>query len=336
MRDDHRIGILFVYPNESSFVAADHRLLSKHFRVLPYRYRIEKHAGRRFVSYLFAHRREYEIVFCWFGDIYATIAVRVSKLLRKRVIIVAGGYDTTHVPSIGYGLLANKRKRTLARRAFSAADRVLAVDESLKGALEKRLRLDGSNIEVVHTGYDPNVFRPVGVKDPKAVLTVSSVSTQTVKLKGLDTFVETAIRLPDFHFRIVGPQEDRAKEVLDSKAPSNLQFAGPVPHAEIHREYQSAQVYMQLSITEGLPNALAEAMLCECVPVVTRVGGIPTLVGESGFYVPIGDPVSTAECVVRAAGSGKGPEARRRIADTFHIDQRERALRDTVVDLAGA
>ena len=40
---------------------------------------------------------------------------------------------------------------------------------------------------------------------------------------------------------------------------------------------------------EGLPNALCEAMLCECVPVGTDVQGIRTAMGDAGFYVPYGD-----------------------------------------------
>jgi glycosyltransferase involved in cell wall biosynthesis len=48
---------------------------------------------------------------------------------------------------------------------------------------------------------------------------------------------------------------------------------------------------------EGLPNALCEAMLCGCVPVGTKRNGIPTAIGDCGFYVPYDDPKAAAEAI---------------------------------------
>jgi len=43
-----------------------------------------------------------------------------------------------------------------------------------------------------------------------------------------------------------------------------IKFTGLVPDEELIKYYQKAKVY-QLSEYEGLPNALCEAMLCECL-----------------------------------------------------------------------
>src|SRR5205809_7104654 len=128
-----------------------------HLQVLQCRYQIERGGVRRFFLHLVARTREYDVVFCWFGDIHATLAVRASRFLGKPVVVVAGGYDTTYIPSIRYGLLADKGKRDRAREAFSGAHRVIVVDQSLERELKSQLGLDGSNIQVVHTGYDPEV-----------------------------------------------------------------------------------------------------------------------------------------------------------------------------------
>ena len=42
-------------------------------------------------------------------------------------------------------------------------------------------------------------------------------------------------------------------------------------------------------MTEGLPNAMVEAMSTGCVPIVTNVGNIPTVIknGENGILVNV-------------------------------------------------
>lgn len=61
---------------------------------------------------------------------------------------------------------------------------------------------------------------------------------------------------------------------------------------------------------EGLPTAVCEAMLCECVPVGTNRYGIPIAIGDTGFYTEYGDVELTAEAIKKALDSnnGKRPE----------------------------
>ena len=90
--------------------------------------------------------------------------------------------------------------------------------------------------------------------------------------------------------------------------------------------YQRAKVYVQVSAHEGFGCSLAEAMLCECVPVVTNKGAIPEVVGDTGFYVPYGDLKATAEAIKEALKSDRGKEARERIKRMFPVEKREEKL----------
>ena len=69
-------------------------------------------------------------------------------------------------------------------------------------------------------------------------------------------------------------------------------------------------------------------MLCECVPVGTKYCGIPTAIGDCGFYVPYGDPEATADAIKDALNSPEelGKKARKRIKNTFPLEKRERGL----------
>ena len=72
--------------------------------------------------------------------------------------------------------------------------------------------------------------------------------------------------------------------------------------------------------------ALAEAMACECIPVLTNNAALPEVVGDVGFYVPYGDEEATAEAIEEALKSDKGEEARERIKNMFPVERREKGL----------
>lgn len=91
-------------------------------------------------------------------------------------------------------------------------------------------------------------------------------------------------------------------------------------------------VYAQLSAYESFGMALAEAMQCGCVPVVTRRGALPEVVGDAGWYVPYGDPDATAQAIREAlnAPDAASRAARHRITDRFPLDRRRHALVDAL------
>ncbi|MGF3555342.1 MAG: glycosyltransferase family 4 protein, partial [Thermoplasmatota archaeon] len=119
-------------------------------------------------------------------------------------------------------------------------------------------------------------------------------------------------------FVLVGRHADNSIEYLKSIAPPNVEFTNFVSDKELLEWYQRAKIYCQLSRYEGLPNTLCEAMLCECVPVGTKYCGIPTAIGNTGFYVPYGDEKATAEAIKKALNA---PEELRKKAKERIIEQ---------------
>jgi len=76
-------------------------------------------------------------------------------------------------------------------------------------------------------------------------------------------------------------------------------------------------------------------MLCECVPVGTKHCGIPTAIGDTGFYVPYGDEKATATTIKKALKSAEdlGKKARERIVSHFPLKKREERLHDIITGL---
>ncbi len=93
-------------------------------------------------------------------------------------------------------------------------------------------------------------------------------------LKGMDFLAEVIDRVVsqrDVCFVLVGkgPYRDTLAARFSERV---VRMPGYVPHAEIHRYYKAADVYVHPSPYEGIPLVLLEAMNCG-VPVVSRPAG---------------------------------------------------------------
>jgi glycosyltransferase involved in cell wall biosynthesis len=195
-------------------------------------------------------------------------------------------------------------------------------------------RYDGRNIRWVPTGYDSGFWVP-GETKAASVLTVAACWDEVrVRAKGIDFLCRAARDMPSVRFTVIGITPVM-HDLVRSMAPENLEILPPLPRKDLLQYYQTAKVFCQPSYTEGLPNTLCEAMLCECLPVGTRVGGIPTAIGEAGFLVPFGDVGALVAGLGSALKSGAdgGSRARQQIAQNFPLERRERELLQILQEL---
>ncbi len=268
-----------------------------------------------------------DVTFSQFADMHAFIAMIFAKILRKKSMVVVGGYEVAKVPEIGYGYMLKPIVSSMVKLTLTHTDRVLTVVDSLKDDAIKNAKISGGNIYTVPECYDADVWQCTQEKQKLVITVANKMTHKVIKRKGLEAFVKAAKLLPDTHFVIIGPFiENSAERHLKSLAPSNVEFAGFVPSTKLPELYSRAQVYCQLSRYEGIPNAMCEAMLCECIPVVTDYCGIPVAVGDTGFYVPYNDAQKTAKAITEAMRSEKGKEARHRIKNLFPLERRRREL----------
>jgi glycosyltransferase involved in cell wall biosynthesis len=331
------INILFVHSQKSSFVVRDLDLLGRRFNIREVYFPINKDLKAIFnipfkLAQFIRNILWADLTFSWLADLHAFIAVLLSKMNNKKSLVVVGGYEVAKVPELRYGALLNPGIAIIIKYIFKNADKMLVVNEGLKEDAVRNMNMIGNNIITVPTGYDYNLFKPEGNKE-NIILTVSIGSSwERAKLKGLDTFVETAKYLPQFNFILIGFQGPGA-EKLKSIAPTNVQFIEQLPAELLISYYQKAKIYCQFSIREGLPNVLCEAMLCECIPIGSDIPGIRAAIGDTGFYVPIGEPKKCADTIQKAFLSDKGKEARNRIRTVFPLQRREAELTQIINEL---
>lgn len=317
-----RLKILFTSTHRTSFINEDVKLLAKHFDVVRFSTR------GVFSLFLLPQRvRRADVTFTWFASVYSAFVVFCARLFGKPSVVVVGGVDVAKCPEINYGVWLSPWKSLFVRYAIRNATRVLPVAESQLKEARRLAQYPGANLEWVPTGYDATFWLPSSGKE-SFVLTVASVASQErLAVKGIGFLCQAAAKLSDIRFVVIGIDAALLNQVRRI-APPNTEIFSFVEPEQLRAYYQRAKVYCQPSYAEGLPNSLCEAMLCECIPVGTNVGGIPTAVRDIGLLVPFGDVEALCGAIRKAIAMphAVGQAARKQIAESFSLTRREDTL----------
>ncbi|MGQ9631103.1 MAG: glycosyltransferase family 4 protein [bacterium] len=276
-----------------------------------------------------------DCVFCWFGSLHFLFPAILAKILRKKLVIVSGGYDVANVPEIRYGSMRGGMKTSIARFMFRLADRVLCVSESGRRDVIRNVGVPHWKSKVIYPGFLPPSHKSTIDEKENLVVTVGGVSESNLKRKGLITFVRSAAYLPEVPFVLIGEWKDGAIDLLKAIASPNVEFTGRVSDKKLNEYLRRAKVYVQVSAHEGFGCSLAEAMLWGCIPVVTDRYSLPEVVGDTGIFVPYGDPEKTAEGIRTALGMGDsaGEAAQERIVSMFSLEKRQEELLRAIDEL---
>ena len=326
--------VLFVSQNVPSFVAADLDTVSS-------AYPTEQIVCRTPLDIVraLAMVPDADLVLLWFGSTRFLPIAFLARLLRKPVVIVAGGYDVAAEPSIRYGNMLRPVPRILGRALFGLASMVVPFSESAADEARRNARVPARKIRTVPLGFDASRFPPRNsdISKEPLVLTVGVADASTIHRKGLLDVARASRLLPDVQFVFAGQADAAALAQLHAVAGPNATFRGRVSAEELASLFRRAAVYAQPSIHEGFGSAVAEAMLYECVPVISRTHSLPEVVGGTGIYVPPGDVGALVPAIREAliAPPTRGAAARRRILRMFPATRRRTELLSVLDEIGG-
>jgi len=327
--------ILFVYSILLSFVRRDLEILERRFYVkkmevetflVPGRGKNPLTFFRLLKGILWA-----DAIYTWFADINAFFIVLFCIFLRKKSVIVVGGYDVVYIPEIDYGTLNSLKNRLRVKFVMEYATKILPFSNYAKYRVLSITKK--ANLYVIPLACDTEKFKPIHRKKENLVITVCHVNKSNIARKGLKTFVESAKFLPQVKFALIGRHVDDSVNYLKKMSPPNVEFTGYVSEKELIIWYQRAKVYCQLSYQEGFGVAVIEAMACKCVPVVSsKAVVLRETVDDCGLYVPYGDVKATSKAIKMAlsASTDLGAKAKKRVNDLFSIEKREKKLLESI------
>lgn len=322
---ENLVKILFVYQALSTFVKKDLNTLRSAHTVRECHFR-----GINDIPKLWSGVKWCDVTFSWFGKLHAFFTVLFSKILGKKSAVIAGGDDATKYVVGGkrYGLFAHPIKRWFVYFVFRYADLVLPVSKFILNELFLYSKVDSEKTKLIYHGFDSDLYkRSPCINRNNMVVTIGDVCWENFYRKGHRLIIETATFLPHLQFAIIGPWLDDSISELKRIAPQNVTFTEGLYDKPLIEYLSQASVYIQVSEWESFGCALAEAMLCECTPVVTTTTAIPEVVGNCGFYIDKLEPKELAEKIQLALQNPQiGKMARERIIKMFPLERRREEL----------
>ncbi len=344
--------IIYTYPHPSTFILRDIEILKYDYSVVAYEFDVKKKwlTPYQFIKqFLFLGISIWntDVLICHFAGYSSFLPALFGKIFRKSCFIIVAGNDGSKFPDFNYGNYTKKLLGYFTGKSLQLATHILPVHESLvyqdynyyKGGTPAQgyayfyPKAKKVPFTPIYYGYDTEFFKPNTTIERKknSFITIGNLNDKyAFKRKGFDMVVELAKLRPELSFTLVG--WDGIKQI---EIPNNIKLLRFMSLDKVVNLFSEHEYYFQLSIMEGFPNALAEAMLCGCIPIGSSVSGIPFIVGDTGYILNKRDVTLLNSLVDEALIDKRRKElpllARKRIVENFTYKDRKKMFDEIIL-----
>ena len=255
-----------------------------------------------------------------YGPAFA--AVIAARFLGKRVIVKMGNSGEFGDVQVSRNTLRGRLRLAILREW---ADVIIALDDSIYDEVLS-IGIDPSRIRQISNGIDVKSFAPqksrsaskkeFGLTDKVVMIYVGRLAPQKSLPTLLEALKSSLISCPDLHLLLLGDGSDRAALEEQTRLlgiSDHVTFLGNQKNVSPY--LNAADIFVLPSKSEGISNALLEAMSAGLACVVTQVGGNFDILdqGRCGVLLPPGDVSAWSNSLVEL---GKDHEKRKAFGDS--------------------
>lgn len=293
--------ILFLHGVESSWVDRDREILEEKYDLVDLK--LNKKGYMLQIFKQIEHLATCDLVYIWFGSIVFFPIIILSKLLGKKIVIVAGGYDVAKTDRFRHGAFdRGKLYQFFIKLNFRLADKIICVSLSNKNEAQKNALITNEKIVYIPLGFafENNSLKPYSERENTIVM-ISSADQLRYKIKGVDKFCELAKYLPEYKFKLVGNVAIDTSEIIYSQNIENLELVGYLEFDsfEFNNLLNSSKFITQLSFYESFGAAVVDGAIRGCYPIVTDQFALNELIENIGIKVKYDDMNLLAEKIKR-------------------------------------
>jgi glycosyltransferase involved in cell wall biosynthesis len=295
--------------------------------------------------------------------------LQLSRILKKHHpdIIHTHGYKTNvlgflvaklfKIPIVTtvHGLHSGRNKPMIwaSLKLLRHFNRIIAVSDQIKGELRTqkvppKKMITVRNVPPIKTQENStkaSTFREeIGI--PRNAKLIGFVG-RLEPIKGCSQFIRTIPRVtksnPDSFFVVVGDGPERNS--LESLA-RQLRIENRVCFCGFRDDpmnvFQSLDLYVLSSLSEGIPVAMLEAMSHGVPVIATRVGGIPEVIKDrvNGILVPPQNPMYLVESILESLNNPneaakRALEAKKTIINKYSIEKWVEKIQNIYLEMMG-
>ncbi|WP_272693604.1 glycosyltransferase [Providencia sp. PROV039] len=217
------------------------------------------------------------------GLLAAKIAIKLKKPLCIEVVGCAWGALTTHGSLLAkiYAPIAYLRMRKAIQRSKYVLYVTTSYLQSRYPACNNAKTVCASNVSIQ---VDTNISN---TKEFSNKYIFGLIGNYKAKYKGLDVAIKALSAIEwnnkSFELHILGKGEpsEYIELAKSLNIENHIKFHKPLPSGKLVLNWlDNIDIYIQPSLTEGLPRALIEAMSRGCIALGSDAGGIPELLDK--------------------------------------------------------
>ena len=342
-------NIIFIYPKLFTFIQTEIKILESGFNVIS----IKQNWSNKIILplnfiiqffFLIFNLNKSKVILVSFGGYWSYLPALFGRIFKKKVAIVVHGTDCVSFPQINYGNLRSSLMSWFIKKSYQLSNLILPVSESL--VYTENTYYSQEKLKFGYTYHFKDIKTPYKVipnglitedwggncKEKELNTFITVMTNDQIKRKGGDLIIEAAKELSHCTFYFAGTNNFKSQKPM----PKNVKLLGKLTPLELNKYYSKTQFYLQLSNFEGFGVAICEAMLCGCVPIVSRVNFLPSIIGDSGFILEKRNPNLLIKLLLNALKSDLRvleKKAKNRIENNFNFKIRKELLVMTLYNL---
>ena len=163
--------------------------------------------------------------------------------------------------------------------AYKVADKIVVTSRHTREYVIEKYRLNPERVVVIPNYVDTDAFKPSKTtgKEKNRIIFVGRLDRE----KNLVNLID-AVKTLDVELVLIGegPYEEILKTKVESERIGNVSFLGVIPNERLPLELNRSEIFVLVSIYEGNPKTLLEAMACGLPVIGTDVRGIKEVINH--------------------------------------------------------